>query len=473
MGPQPDRPREPARVSRAATPGNGRSRPPAQPDIPGLPARQTASRLLAAIIDAHTSLDGLTDPTHGHPLFRALGPRDRALVRAILVTALRFRQTIATLLADRLERPLPPNASALQHVLHVAAAQILFLDVPNRAAVDMAVTQAKSDPRTARFANLVNAVLRRLAREAEAALPAALARVREASPWFADLLQAAYGEERATAILAMHRHEAPVDLTVKQDPELWASRLGGTPLPNGTVRLASSAQPIAEMPGYGEGAWWVQDAAASFPARLFGDVAGKSLADLCAAPGGKTAQLAAARANVTALDISANRIARLAANLDRLGLKAELIQADLTKWQPDRAFDAVLLDAPCSSSGTVRRHPDIPWTKTPQDVEKLAGLQRTMLDHAARLVRPGGLLVFSNCSLFPVEGEETVASFLHDHSGYALEPIGEGEIAGADGFIVGGMLRTTPLGYPADQPALAGLDGFFAARLRRLTDRHA
>jgi 16S rRNA (cytosine967-C5)-methyltransferase len=436
-------------------------------DVPGLAARQAAARLLAAVVDANTSLDGLTDPNGGHPMFRALEPRDRALVKAILITALRFRSTIDALLSARLDRPLPPNASALQHVLHVAAAQVLFLDVPDRAAVDLAVTQARHDPRTTRFANLVNALLRGLARERETALPQALDSVAEGPNWFRDMLVEAYGGTDARAMLAMHRHPAAIDLTVRADLALWAERLGGVVLPNGTVRLRSPEGAVADLAGFAEGAWWVQDAAASLPARMFGDVTGQRVADLCAAPGGKTAQLAAAGAKVTALDISANRLRRLAGNLERLGLGAETVQGDLAAYAPAHPFDAVLLDAPCSSSGTVRRHPDVPWTKSPEEVAKLARVQRRLLDHAAAMVRPGGLLVFSNCSLFPIEGEAVVADFLKAHPDYALDPVRPGEIAGADDFIRDGMLRTTPLGYPNDDIALAGLDGFFAARLRR------
>ena len=449
------------------TQSSPRLRANAADEVPGLATRQAAARLLAAVVDARTSLDGMTDAAHGHPMFLALSPRDRALLKAILLTALRFRTTISTLIADRLDRPLPPNAHALQHVLHVAAAQILFLDVPDRAAVDLAVTQARQDPRTARFANLVNAVLRGLARERESTLPATLDRVTEGPDWFRDMLASAYGPDRATAMLALHRLPAPIDLTVRGDAEGWAGRLGGTVLPNGTVRLATLDGPVSELPGFAEGAWWVQDGAASLPARLFGDIKGLRIADLCAAPGGKTAQLAAAGARVTALDISANRLGRLQSNLARLGLEAELIQSDLAAYPPDPFFDGVLLDAPCSSSGTVRRHPDIPWTKTPDDVAKLASVQRSLMDHAASLVRPGGLIVFSNCSLFPVEGEEMVADFLRHHPEFALQPVEPGEIAGADDFIAEGMLRTTPLGYPNREPARAGLDGFFAARLRR------
>ncbi|WP_167484173.1 RsmB/NOP family class I SAM-dependent RNA methyltransferase [Mesorhizobium tamadayense] len=436
--------------------------------IAGLPARKAAARLLAAVIDARTPLDGLTDNEHGHPQYRALDARDRALVRAILVTALRHRMAIAGLLAKRLEKPLPPNATALSHILHVAAAQILFLDVPDSAAVDLAVTHAKSDPRTLRFSGLVNGVLRSLARAKDAELAPALAATSEAPQWFADRLTAAYGADRASAILAAHRHEAPVDFTVKSDPALWAEKLGGIVLPTGTVRVEKLQAGVTDLPGFAEGAWWVQDAAASLPARLFGDFEGQRIADLCAAPGGKTAQLILAGANVTAVDTSKNRLARLAQNLERLGLSAELVQTDLLDYRPADLFDAVLLDTPCSSTGTVRRHPDVPWTKTEADVEKLAALQRKLLAHAVGLVKPGGRIVFSNCSLDPLEGEDLYRAFLAEVSDVAADPIRPGELAGLDPFLTPeGTLRTTPADMALGAPAISGLDGFFAARMRR------
>lgn len=420
------------------------------------------------MIDARTPLDGLTDNEHGHPQYRALEPRDRALVRAILSSALRHRMTISALLARRLERPLPANATALAHMLHVGAAQILFLDVPDSAAVDLAVTHAKSDPRTARFLNLVNAVLRGLARAKTAELEPALADTDDAPAWFSQRLAAAYGPQMARKILAMHRLEAPVDFTVKADPGLWAERLGGIVLPTGTVRVERLAAPVAELPGFAEGAWWVQDAAASLPARLLGDVAGLRVADLCAAPGGKTAQLILAGAKVTAVDASQNRLARLRQNLDRLGLQAEaIVQADLLDFAPSQPFDAVLLDAPCSSTGTVRRHPDVPWTKTPADIEKLAGLQQRLLAKAVTLVKPGGRVVFSNCSLDPLEGEDLHRAFLASTPAVADDPVRPGELAGIDPFLTPqGTLRTTPAGLELATPRLSGLDGFFAARFR-------
>ncbi len=435
---------------------------------PGLAARKTAAKLLSAVVDARTPLDGLTDHDHGHPQFRALEPRDRALVKAILTTALRFRRTIAALIDARLERPLPANAHALAHILHVAAAQVLFLDVPDSAAVDLAVTHAREDPRTARFAALVNAVLREIARRKERALPAALAGTADAPDWFLDSLRATYGEALAGEILAAHRVEPAIDLTVKSDPAGWATRLGGIVLPTGSVRLGRLQGPLTELPGFAEGEWWVQDAAAALPARLLGDIAGRRVADLCAAPGGKTAQLALAGAKVTALELSPNRARRLKANLERLKLDAAIVKGDLFDYAPEEPFDAVLLDAPCSSTGTVRRHPDVPWTKGPADVDKLAGLQARMLAHAATLVKPGGRIVFSNCSLEHAEGEALVAAALAGNPQLVADPVQPGEFPFLDPFLTAdGCVRTTPAGLKLETAALSGLDGFFAARLRR------
>ena len=436
---------------------------------PGLAARRAAARLLAAVIDKRTPLDGLTDDEHGHPDYRALEPRDRGLVRAILATALRFRMSISALIESRLDRPLPANATALAHILHVGAAQILFLDVPDSAAVNLAVVHAKADPRTERFSGLVNGVLRELARRKERALPAALAGSKDAPAWFVERLETAYGAGEARAILAMHRTEAPTDFTVRSEPEHWAEVFGGFVLPTGSVRVPHLDRAVPDLPGFADGQWWVQDTAASLPARMLGDVAGRRIADLCAAPGGKTAQLAAAGARVTAIDASANRLRRLSSNLARLGLEAEIVEADLAKYTPAEPFDAVLLDAPCSSTGTVRRHPDVPWTKSPEDIAKLAAVQSGLLSRAADMVAPGGLLVFSNCSLDPAEGEGMVAAFLKDRADFHRDPVRPGELPGADAFInAAGEIRTTPAGLPADDPSHAGLDGFFAVRFRKI-----
>ncbi len=448
----------------ASKKSRNRGGPPATvSDIPGLAARMAAARLLAAVVDARTPLDGLTDAENGHPQYRALDSRDRALVRAVLATALRWRRLIEDALSARLDTPLPANARTLAHILHVGAAQI-----PDSAAVDLAVGHARADPRTVRFAGLVNALLRRLSREKDAILSA-----QPASPgapdWFASRLRESYGPERAAAILAIHAVEAPTDFTVKADPASWAETFGGIVLPTGSVRVVRPAAAVPELSGYDSGDWWVQDAAAALPARLFGPLKGFRVADLCAAPGGKTAQLALAGADVTAIDISASRLGRLRGNLARLGLEVATVQADLAGWQPDTPFDAVLLDAPCSSTGTVRRHPDVPWTKTPEDIDKLAAVQRRLLERAADVVRPGGRLVFSNCSLDPKEGEEVVRSVLASGTPLAADPVQRGEFPDLDAFLTPeGYLRTTPADLDLGDARLSGLDGFFAARFRRV-----
>ncbi len=436
---------------------------------PGLEARRTAQGLLAAVIETHTSLDGLTDDDHGHPQFRALEPRDRALVRAILSSALRHRVTIEKLLAGLFDRPLPKNATALVNILHVAAAQILFLDIPDHSAVDLAVESAKADPRSNRFASLVNAVLRKLIRSKETALPDMLAKTNDAPDWFVSRLEKSYGRDKAKAILAMHRIPAPLDLTVKSDPKRWAEKLNGQVLPNGSVRLESFEGKVTELSGFAEGEWWVQDVAANLPVRLMGDIKGKRVADLCAAPGGKTASMVHAGAIVTAVDMSASRLKRLNGNLARLDMKAETAVFNLLDFRPAELFDDVLLDAPCSSTGTVRRHPDVLWAKTPDDITKLAELQLKLLKHCVSMVKPGGIVVFSNCSLDVQEGEDLVTQFLTDQNNVALSPILPEELRGMTQLISkNGYLRTTPADLDLGRPEISGMDGFFAARFKRL-----
>ncbi len=275
------------------------------------------------------------------------------------------------------------------------------------------------------------------------------------------------GPNLACAIAAAHASEPALDLTVKSDPARWAEALGGRVLPTETVRTIVHG-PVSKLPGYDEGAWWVQDAAAALPARLLGDVNGKTVADLCAAPGGKTAQLAAAGARVTAVDRSEARLRRLAQNLTRLGLSAEIVAADVTEWQ-SAPFDAVLLDAPCSSTGTIRRHPDIPWLKRESDIATLAALQRRLLARAVELVRPGGALVYCVCSLEPEEGVEIVSELLAGDSRLRRRPILPAEVGDLAELIDNtGDLRTLPCHLPDSTAQMGGLDGFYAARLERL-----
>jgi 16S rRNA (cytosine967-C5)-methyltransferase len=444
-------------------------RPARSPEPPGFAARRVAADLLDGVLRRRRPLDELLDLTAG---LAALAERDRALVRHLVATVLRRLGTLRHVLSRFLERGPPRDAPRAETALLVGAAQILWLDVPDHAAVDLAVRLVQADRRAARYGGLVNAVLRRVAREGTTHLAALDTLAFDTPDWLMRRWSASYGATTARAIAAANGHEPPLDLTVKADAAFWATRLGGRVLPTGTVR-ATAHGPVAGLPGYTEGAWWVQDAAAALPARLLGDVAGARVADLCAAPGGKTAQLAAARARVTAVDRAPARVARIKANLERLGLAAEIITADVLDPEPApwRAapFDAVLLDAPCSSTGTIRRHPDVAWIKQPSDIPALAELQRKLLARAVEWVRPGGLLVYCVCSLEPQEGVEIVEALLADDSRFRRRPVAAAEVAEmAELVSPAGDLRTLPCHLADPQPRLAGLDGFFAARLERI-----
>lgn len=406
-------------------------------------------------------LDDVLDPLAAAA---ALAPRDEALARAIATVTFRRLGTIRAALAARLDRGLPKDQRLLS-LLAAGAAQILFLDVPDHAAVDTAVGLARGDPRLRHAAGTANAVLRRLARERDMVL-AVEDPFGDTPGWLKERWTAHYGEEKAAAIAQAHRAGAAVDLTVKTGAAEWASRLGATLLPMGSVRL-SERTPVPDLEGFGEGAWWVQDAAASLPARLLLPREGENIADLCAAPGGKTAQLAAAGARVLAVDRSQKRLDRLALNLERLKLHAQTRAADATLLD-EGPFDAILLDAPCSATGTLRRHPEIAWIKSEADVSKLADLQRRLLDRAARLVRPGGRLVYCTCSLEPEEGEGQAEAFLSRHADFVRHRLEPAEIGGLGEAITGaGDLRTLPCHLPSPEGGRGGLDGFFAARFVR------
>ncbi|MCM2294328.1 MFS transporter [Allorhizobium sp. BGMRC 0089] len=437
-------------------------------DKPGLAARIAASRLLSAVIDKKTSLDGMTDSQHGNPAYLALNDADRALVRAIVTTALRFLPRLEAMIAARLDTPLPEGARALHHSLIIAATQIVYLDSPDHSAVDLAVEQAHRDPRNRRFAKLVNAVLRRLVREKSAVLEETSGIVC-LPDWFYRRLSSVYGEPAANAIAEAQLQPAAIDLTAKADAALWAERLQGFLLPTGSIRLGAFSGAVSALEGFEEGVWWVQDAAASLPVKMFGMLKGKTAVDLCAAPGGKTAQLIAGGAVVTAVEQSANRLKRLEGNLARLGLEATLVQSDLLAFAPQTLFDLVLLDAPCSSTGTIRRHPDVLYTKGPEDIAKLAGVQEKLLRHAVTLVKPGGSIVFSNCSLDPVEGEEMMSRLLNERDDLQRVPLLPSDWPGLEEAVTPlGDFRTSPAMLRLDNGFASGLDGFYACHLRRI-----
>ena len=423
--------------------------------------------MLAAVVDRKTSLDGMLDATNGNPVYRELNEADRALVRAILNSALRQLPRIEAMIGSLLQTPLPEGARALDHVLVVAAAQILYLDIPDHSAVDLAVEQAQTDPRNKRFASLVNAVLRRLSREKKQLLATVGETIPAIPAWFHTRLVGYYGAAEVARIADALLTPAAIDVTVKSDAQGWAQRLNGRVLPTGSVRLAGFSGAVPTLSGFDDGEWWVQDAAAALPAKLFGALAGKRVVDLCAAPGGKTAQLVLAGAIVTALDQSASRLKRLQGNLARLGLQATTQETNMADFRAEVLFDAALLDAPCSSTGTIRRHPDVLWTKGPEDIEKLALLQEKLLRHALTLVKPGGLVVFSNCSLDKREGEEVAERVLGDGHCERVT-IDPADWPGLEDAITPlGEFRTTPAMIAPQDGFSGGLDGFYAVVLRR------
>jgi 16S rRNA (cytosine967-C5)-methyltransferase len=435
-------------------------------DPPGFAARRIAADILDGVLRRRRPLDEQLEDRAAHPEFATLPDRDRALVRALVTSALRRLGTLRHLLGRRLARGLPADAPRVEAALLIGAAQILWLEVPDHAAVDLAVRLVQADRHAARYAGLVNAVLRGLARDGAHDLAALDTTALDTPDWLMTRWVANYGAETARAIAVANGHEPALDLTVTSDPEGWASALGGRVLPTGSVR-AQVQGPISQLPGYGDGIWWVQDAAAALPAKLLGDVRGLAAADLCAAPGGKTAQLAAAGARVVAVDRSPARLERLRQNLSRLHLSAETVTADVTQWQAG-PFDAVLLDAPCSATGTIRRHPDIPWLKHERDIAALAGLQRRLIAQAAELTRPGGVLVYCTCSLEPEEGIEVVRDLLERNPDLHRQPMSAAEVYGhAEWLTPDGDLRTLPCHLPDADSRMAGLDGFYAARLRR------
>ena len=439
----------------------------ARDDVPGFAARRIAAEIIDGVLRRARPLDEQLDGRGANVGLAHLADRDRALVRRIVATVLRRLGSLRHVIGGFLDRGLPRDAPRVETALLIGAAQILLLDAPAHAAVDLSVRIAQADRHAARYAGLINAVLRRMTREGAARLAASDPAALDTPEWLLRRWSDTYGHDMARAIAAANANEPALDLTVRGDAADWAGKLRGHVLPTGSLRTLPHG-PVPLMPGFAEGAWWVQDAAAALPARLFGDIKGLRVADLCAAPGGKTLQLAQAGAQVTAIDRSEPRLARLRENLERCGLAAEVIAADAAEWSGG-PFDAVLVDAPCSSTGTIRRHPDIAWLKRAADLAPLTALQRRLLERAVALVRPGGCVVFCTCSLEPEEGELLVAGVLADHPEIRHRPISASELSGLDGLITPtGELRTLPCQWPDPEPRMAGLDGFFAARLERI-----
>lgn len=415
----------------------------------GLAAREAA---LAVIEAARARRAGLDEGLAG---LGALAPRDRAFARMLAMTTLRRLGQIDQVLSTKMQRPPPPEVSAL---LRIGLAQALFMDTADHAAVATTLAIAEKRKNTVAFKGLINGVLRGILRE-----PPTLDPVWLAPDWLYARWRSAFGRDAAHAMAAAIGEEPSTDLTPRDPTEAdaLAELLQAEILPGGSLRTSLKGD-VAEWPAYGEGRWWVQDAAAAVPARLLAIQPGETALDLCAAPGGKTLQLAAAGATVTAVDRSAARLRRVQANLVRTGLAAERVCADLALWKDERAFDAVLLDAPCSATGTFRRHPDVLWAASPADIAPLAQAQAKLLDAAAKRVKPGGRLVYSVCSLEPEEGEAQAAQFRKRHPDFEASPISPGEGGAPDQSLTkDGTLRILPHHLPG------GIDGFFAARFVR------
>jgi 16S rRNA (cytosine967-C5)-methyltransferase len=395
----------------------------------------------------------------GHPGLADLEARDRAYARLLITTVLRRLGQIDAALGGFLREV--PKEVRVRNILRLGAAQLLFLDTPSHAAVGETVALAAGRQAFAR--GLANAVLRRLASDRATLLEQQDALRLNTPDWLWRSWSEAYGEERTRAIANAHLAEPPLDLTVKGDAEVWAGRLDAERLYATTLRRPAGGA-IAELPGYREGAWWVQDAAAALPARLLGDVGGRPVIDLCAAPGGKTAQLAAAGAEVIAVELSEKRAMRLRANLERLRLDARIEIADALAWRPPRPVGHVLLDAPCTATGTIRRHPDVAWHKTPDEVTRMAELQARLLESALEMLAPGGVVVYASCSLQPAEGPLVIEQALARALPLTRLPVRAVELEGLPVEITpAGDVRT----LPCDLAARGGLDGFFIARLRR------
>jgi len=440
------------------------------PQADGLLVRREAARLLSAVMFKQQPLDDLLDDSLARGQGAGFSPRDRALLRAIVAVALRRRGQIEALLNGFLTRGRPKHDQQALPVWITAAAQILFMRVPSHAAIDTAVTLIGQNKAAAYLKGLTNAMLRRIAREGPDLISTQDAARLNTPDWLWGSWVSHYGEARTRSdIASAHLIEPALDLTPRDgNTAELAGRLGGITLPTGSVRLSESHGRIEDLEGFAAGEWWVQDAAASLPARLLRDVRGKHVIDLCAAPGGKTMQLAAAGAKVTAVDISEARLGRLRGNLARTGLSAEIVCANAEDFATGGPVDAVLLDAPCSATGTIRRHPDIPYTKSREQITALTKLQSALLRRAVSLVKPGGIIVYCTCSLEPEEGEQIIEAALADGLPAERAAIGAEEIGGLAQALTGsGDVRTLP-GMTIDEDrGLRGLDGFYVCRLVR------
>ena len=427
---------------------------------PGADVRSIAVALYRSCLDRKITVE---DAVEGDTRARRLSARDRALLANILLTCFRHRGESEAVLKRLLDKPLPRKSGAAMDIMILGVAQLLFLDMPPHAVIDLSVHAAKADRNALHFAGVVNAVLRKVAASGSNLLEGVDSAKLNTPGWLWERWTKFYGDETARLIGLAHASRPALDISVKERPEHWQNLLGAKLLPNGQLRLPADHAPVAELQGFRDGAWWVQDAAATIPVDLLGEIGGLNVLDLCAAPGGKTLQMAAKGARVTAVDISGVRLRRLRANLARTGLEAEVRTEDMLSSTLHGEWDAVLLDAPCTATGTIRRHPELPHLRQESLIKELSSLQRQMLSKAASLVKPGGLLVYCTCSLEPEEGETQLRWFQGWNSAFETLPAALPWLP-QQAISPEGWVRTLPFMHLGDAQ---GMDGFFAAVLRR------
>ena len=433
----------------------------AAPD--GMTARRTALSILHKILQQKIALD---EAFERDAFFKTMPPRDRGFTRMLVTTILRRKGQMDDLIRRATGKDEAPDPVLLKLILYIGACQLFFMDVPDHAAVDTSVTLAEENG-LSRQKGFVNAVLRRMAGEGLLWI-AKQDPVRMNFPnWLLDAWIRDYGLQQAAHIAEASLNEAALDITVKKPDELklWQGTLEATLLPTQSLRRMGGGF-VADLPGLQDGHWWVQDTAAALPVTLMGDLRGKSVVDLCAAPGGKTLQLAARGAQVMAVDRSSNRMKILHENVLRTGLQDRVLTQiiDGAEWRAQEMADAVLLDAPCSATGTIRRHPDLLHNKTARDVAQLLGVQERLLENAARMVKQGGMLLYCTCSLQKDEGERQMEKFLKTHADFKRWPVTAREIGGlAEAVTPEGDVRL----LPSHLAPYGGVDGFYISRLIR------
>ncbi len=432
---------------------------PSAAEVEGLGLRLAAVNAVCLVLYENRFLeDALADS-----LADVSDPRDRAFAHALAATALRRKGQIEAVLDNYIEQKLRARTGKARVILLCGVAQLLFLQTEPHAAISTSVVLAADDDKARRLKGLINAVLRNISRDRETILAALPSSISNLPKWLHTRLGADYGSETAAHVAEAHTSKAALDLSLKDNQAADDLLPLGTRLPTGTIRLSDPHPAIPDLPGFSDGNWWVQDVAAALPVLMLGRLTGKTALDMCSAPGGKTLQLCAAGATVTALDVSDLRLSRLIENLARTGLEADCIVADALEFEADGLFDIILLDAPCSATGTIRRHPDMPYVRGNEDVRLLITLQRKLLRKAAVMLKPGGTLVYAVCSLLADEGPKQIAAFLNERDNFTRIPLSPGENRIPGEFISkAGDLRTLPHFRIADS---SGMDGFFAARL--------